>query len=59
MLRKNAALMLGKIGAKETVPALGFAMKDGNVDVRKACVEAFSLLKTEDSVTVSYPCPYG
>ena len=30
--------------------ALGFALKDGNVSVRKACVRAFSLLKTEDSV---------
>ncbi len=50
LLRKNAALLLGRIAARETVHALGFAMKDGNVDVRKACVEALSLLKTEDSV---------
>jgi HEAT repeat protein len=49
-LRKNAALILGKIGARETVPALGFALKDGNVEVRKACVEAFSLLRTGASI---------
>ncbi|MBM4145738.1 MAG: hypothetical protein FJ240_05605 [Nitrospira sp.] len=50
ILRRNAALILGKTGSKEAVPALGFALKDGNVNVRKACVEAFSLLKTEDSI---------
>ena len=49
-LRKNAALILGKIHALEAVPALGFALKDGNVEVRKACIEAFSLLKTADSI---------
>ena len=50
VLRKNAALLLGEIGAKEAVPALGFALKDGNVKVRKACVEAFSLIRTEESI---------
>jgi HEAT repeat protein len=50
LLRRNAALLLGKIDAKEAVHALGFAMKDGDVNVRKACVEAFSTLKTEDSI---------
>ncbi len=50
VLRKNAALILGKIDAGEAVPALGFALKDGNVGVRKACVQSFSLLKTEDSI---------
>lgn len=49
-LRKNAALILGKIRAYEAVPALGFALKDGNVEVRKACIEAFSFLKTSDSI---------
>ncbi|NWF76381.1 MAG: HEAT repeat domain-containing protein [Nitrospirae bacterium] len=49
-LRKNAALILGKIDAKEAIPALEFALKDSDVRVRKACVEAFSLLKTKDSV---------
>ena len=50
LLRKNAALILGKIGAREAVPALGFALKDGEVSVRKACIQSFSLLKTEDSI---------
>lgn len=62
VLRKNSALLLGRIGSikevskkSETfwstvVPALGFALKDEVVHVRKAAVEALSLLKTEDSV---------
>lgn len=49
-LRKNAALILGKIGASEAVPSLGFALKDGEVAVRKACIKAFSMLKTEESI---------
>lgn len=55
VLRKNSALLLGRIGSikevsKKVVPALGFALKDEVVHVRKAAVEALSLLKTEDSV---------
>ncbi len=49
-LRKNAAILLGRIGATEAVPALGFALKDGNIGARKAVVDAFSHLKTEESV---------
>lgn len=50
MLRKNVALLLGMIGVTEAVPALGFVLKDVNVSVRKAAVEAFSHLKTEESI---------
>jgi HEAT repeat protein len=62
VLRKNSALLLGRIGSlkevskksetfwSRVVPALGFALKDEVVHVRKAAVEALSLLKTEDSV---------
>jgi HEAT repeat protein len=49
-LRKNIVALLGRIGATETVQALGFALKDGNIDVRKAVIEAFSNLNTEESV---------
>jgi HEAT repeat protein len=49
-LKKNVAVLLGRIGATEAVPALGFALKDGNIDIRKAVIEAFSNLKTEESV---------
>lgn len=48
--RKNVAVLLGRIGAKEAVPALGFVLKDVNVSVRKAAIEAFSHLKTEESI---------
>jgi HEAT repeat protein len=50
VLRKNAAFLLGEIGAKEAVPALGFALKDSNVQVRRACVEAFSIIRTKESI---------
>ena len=49
-LRKNAALLLGRIGVTDAVPALGFALKDGDIGVRKAVIDAFSHLKTEESV---------
>jgi len=48
--RKNVALLLGRIGATDAVPALGFVLKDVNVGVRKAVIEAFSYLKTEESI---------
>lgn len=49
-LRKNAAMLLGRIGVTDAVPALGFALKDGDIKVRRAVVEAFSNLKTEESI---------
>jgi HEAT repeat protein len=48
--RKNVALLLGRIGANEAIPALGFVLKDANVSVRKAVIEAFSHLKTKESI---------
>jgi HEAT repeat protein len=50
ILRKNAILLLGRIGAIEAIRALSFTFKDANISVRKAAVEAFSSLKTEESV---------
>ncbi len=49
VLRRNAALLLGAISALESVDALGFALKDEDVSVRLAVVEALSSLKTEES----------
>lgn len=48
-LRKNAALLLGAIGARGSVDALGFALKDEDVTVRIAVVDALSSLKGEAS----------
>ncbi|TAL21976.1 MAG: hypothetical protein EPN94_11980 [Nitrospirae bacterium] len=50
LLRKNSVLLLGEIGAVEAVPALGFALKDGDVHVRSAVVKALSMIKTEESI---------
>ncbi len=49
--RKNVSLLLGRIGATEAIPALGFVLKDAHVSVRKAVIEAFSHLKTKESIT--------
>jgi HEAT repeat protein len=49
--RKNVALLLGRIGAAESIPALGFVLKDAHVGVRKAVIESFSHLKTKESIT--------
>ncbi len=48
-LRKNAAFLLGRIGARDSIAALGFALKDADVTVRQAVVEALSSLKTEEA----------
>jgi HEAT repeat protein len=50
VLRRNTALLLGKIKASAAVKDLGFALKDENVRVRKAVVEALSLIGTEEAV---------
>ncbi len=50
VLRRNAARLLGKMGADEAVPELGFTLKDGEVRVRKAVVEALSRIGTEEAV---------
>lgn len=49
--RKNVSLLLGRIGATEAIPALGFVLKDAHVSVRKAVIEAFSHLKTKESIS--------
>lgn len=49
-LRKNAALLLVKVAAVESINALGFALKDEDVSVRKAVIEALSSMKTDESV---------
>lgn len=46
-LRKNAAILIGKIGATEAVNSLGFALKDEDVSVRYAVTEALSALGAE------------
>ncbi|MBI4689815.1 MAG: HEAT repeat domain-containing protein [Nitrospirae bacterium] len=50
IIRKNSAFVLGEIGAVGSAHALGFALKDDDVDVRHAVVKALSLIKTDDSV---------
>ena len=49
-LRKNAALILGQLAEKETVAALGFALKDVEVSVRSAVVMALSAIPGDESV---------
>ena len=49
-MRRNAALLLGAIGAESSVSALGYALKDEDVSVRQAVIEALSSMKTEESV---------
>lgn len=49
-VRRNVALLMGRIRAKEAVSALNFALKDESVFVRKAVVEAFSQIRTADSI---------
>lgn len=46
-LRKNAAILIGKIGATEAVNSLGFALKDEDVAVRYAVTGALSALGAE------------
>ncbi|GAB4490567.1 MAG: HEAT repeat domain-containing protein [Thermodesulfovibrionales bacterium] len=50
VLRRNAARVLGKIGAAGAVDDLGFALKDENTRVRKAGVEALSQIRTAEAV---------
>lgn len=50
VLRKNSALLIGRLSAHEAVPALGFALKDDNVSVRRAVINALSSIKTRDSI---------
>jgi HEAT repeat protein len=50
ILRKNAVLVLGEIGAPEAVHAIGFALKDDDINVRHAVVKALSLIRTEESI---------
>jgi len=49
LLRKNTALILGNIGARESIETLGFAVKDESEEVRKAAVRAISMIGTEDA----------
>jgi HEAT repeat protein len=49
-LRRNAARILGAIGAESSVSALGYALKDEDVSVRQAVIEALSSLRTDESV---------
>jgi len=50
VLRKNSALLLGETGVVEAVPSLGFALKDENINVRYAVVQALSQIKTDESI---------
>lgn len=50
VLRRNTAILLGKIKASPAVKNLGFALKDENVRVRKAVVGALSSIGTEEAV---------
>jgi HEAT repeat protein len=49
-MRRNAAMLLGAIGAESSVGALGYALKDEDVSVRQAVIEALSSMKTDESV---------
>ena len=48
-LRKNAAILIGRIGAVEAVNKLGFALKDDDPSVRYAVTEALSLLGGDEA----------
>lgn len=50
IVKKNAVLVLGKIGAVEAVSAVGFALKNDDINVRLAAVKALSMIKSEESV---------
>ncbi|HBG93535.1 MAG: hypothetical protein A2X54_04845 [Nitrospirae bacterium GWF2_44_13] len=50
VLRKNAILVLGKLGAVAAVSALGFALKDDNIKVRHAVVKALSMIRSDESI---------
>ena len=50
LLRKNTALLLGMLGDERAVSALGFALKDADISVRRAVVAALCRIKTPDSV---------
>ncbi len=50
LLRKNAALILGNLRARESIETLGFALKDEAEEVRKAAVRAISMIGTEEAV---------
>lgn len=47
MVRKNAAVALGKIGDKRAIPTLTEALKDKNEDVRQAAREALKKIKSK------------
>lgn len=49
VMRKNSALLLGRLGLMEALPALGFALKDENISVRSAVVDALSSIKTAEA----------
>lgn len=49
-LRKNSALLLGKMGMEGAVDALGFALKDESVVVRRAVVSALALINAGESM---------
>lgn len=50
VLRKNSALLIGRLSTHEAVSALGFALKDDNVSVRRAVVTSLSSIRTGDSI---------
>jgi len=50
VMRRNAAMLLGAVGAENSVSALGYALKDEDVSVRQAVIEALSSMKTDESV---------
>lgn len=50
VMRRNAATLLGAVGAESSVSALGFALKDEDVQVRQAVVEALSCMKTDEAI---------
>ncbi len=49
VVRRNAASLLGKLGAEESLKALAFALKDGDVSVRQAVIGALSTIRTPES----------
>lgn len=48
-LRKNIALLLGKLKAKEAVLSLGFALKDEDPEVREAVVSALGMIGGQEA----------
>lgn len=49
VLKRNSVLLIGEAGFIDGVPGVGFALKDFDVYVRRAAVQALSKMKTKEA----------